>query len=226
MSIITLFFNMKKIFGLSLIEALLTLSIFSIISLSIMINSMETKKKENFINFANTISELLSAIDKRLIIDEIQENNIQEQFSDSNFGTNINLAFASRDHECGDKIDGWQPKNGNKILLLPCNMWTKRIPYNFKIDTEFLIEDERLYGVFFIFKPSKKEILKESSIMINLYNLLSKKVNANMIGTQSYSLIDENGISLNKIECLNLKENCYIKASFNITPMFILQNKI
>lgn len=216
---------MKKILGLSLIESLLSLSIISIISLSIMVNSMEEKKKENFKNFAASISLLLSAVDKRLIIDEMQENHIQEHFISENFGDNIKLAFTSKDHECGDN-EGWVPKNGTKLLLLPCHMWEKKVPYNFLIDTRFLIEEENLYSISFIFKPDKKQIIKDSSIMINLYNLLSKKVNANMVGTQSYSLIDEDGEILTKIKCLEQKEYCYIKSSFSITPMFILKNKI
>lgn len=59
---------------------------------------------------------------------------------------------------------------------------------------------------------------------IQIQNLLSKEVNANMLGTQSYSLITSSGYSIGKMECLKIKDNCRLKAEFKVTPMFILSN--
>lgn len=217
---------MKKYLGMSLIEALLSLTVLSAMALGVIQWTAEKKEKELMESFANDINGLLSAVDKRLIIDGLSENNLKEQLDKEEFGQSINLAFVSKDNDCGNKNDGWTPKHGENLLLLPCDMWKNKIPYNFDIKSEVIVENEIVNSVSFILSLNKKNLDRNKSLIIQISNLLSKTVNANMVGTQSYSLIDEEGNRYNKMECLKATDKCFIKAEFKVTPMFILTNDI
>lgn len=217
---------MKKYLGMSLIETLLSLTILSAMALGVIQWAAEKKEKELMESFANDINSLLSAVDKRLIIDGLNENNLREQLDNENFGQSINLAFVSRDNNCGNKNDGWIPQHGENLLLLPCNMWKNKIPYKFNIKSEVVVENQFVYAVSFTLSLNKKNLDRNKSLIIQISNLLSKTVNANMVGTQSYSLIDEEGNRYNKMECLKASDKCFIKAEFKVTPMFILKNDI
>lgn len=211
----------KKQYGMSLIEVLLSLTVLSIVSLGFIQWAAEQKEKELQANFSKEISGLLSAVDKRLIIDGLSENDLLTQLDDDKF---IQKAFISKDQECGNKNDGWNPKNGENLMLLPCNMWKQKIPYGFDIEPSVISSNDKVRSVSFVFSLSKKELDRDKSIFIQIQNLLSKEVNANMLGTQSYSLITSSGDSIGKMECLKIKDNCRLKAEFKVTPMFILSN--
>jgi hypothetical protein len=217
---------MKKNLGMSLIEALLSLSILSIIALSAIQWAAEKQEKEFMLSFSKDLNGLLAAVDKRLVIDGLNENNLEEQLNSEDFGQSINLAFVSKDHNCGNKNDGWKPINGENFLLLPCDMWNKKVPFGFNIKSNVVYEKSTVYEVSFILSISKKNLERNKSLLIQIHNILSKNVNANMVGTQSYSLIDEEGNRYNKIECLKASDKCFIKAEFKVTPMFILKNDI
>ncbi len=213
---------MNRSIGMSLIEVLFSLTILSIISLGVIQWAAENKEKELIQIFSNDINALLSSFDKRLIIDSFSPNNIEKQLDHDKFSDVIKDTFVSRDHDCGNKSSGWEPLNGENLILLPCDMWKSKVPYGFQITSDVKIENERVNSVTLVLSLSKKNLERNPSLIIHIGNELLKKVNTNMIGTQSYSLIDSNGDRINKMECLKLSYECSIKAEFKVTPMFIL----
>lgn len=213
---------MIKNLGLSLIEALLSITVLCIVSLGFMQYLSEAKEKELQELFAQNIVALLSAVDKRVTIDVLDENNLKEQLTASNFGTAIKQSFISSDQECGDKEHGWQPKNGENILLLPCDLWKSKVPYGFKVDPIIKEKSGKITSVSFIFSLPSQTYSTDKSLMVKLYTLLQSQVNTNMLGTQSYTLIDGDNRRLNKMECVRNVLNCKLKAEFKVTPMFIL----
>lgn len=211
----------NRIKGFSILESMLSVSIIMIISAGIIYWVVERQKTENAVIMGQDIVKVISAIDKRINIDGLNSNNFKNGKNWNNSEDVINMLkneFITKESSCG-KTNGWEPQSEDDkdLKLLPCNFWNK-IPYN--LEARSFIEEDGIGYInkFYLVLNSKNTKIFEDDFRFYNKAILTARANdsANITGTHMYYFANKNNVS-NKItnsQCLNLKEECVIVASF------------
>lgn len=221
----TLNFMKHKYSGLSLIESMLSLTILTIVSLSLIQWYSNIKEKELNKKFADEISLILYATDRRLFIDQFKDNDFSQQIYNGS-KIDLNSTFISFDNNCGES-DGWKPNGYSDISLISCGMWENKVPYNLNIDVKIKKKKDYITKVYYDYSfKEEKQYEKFKGLLIEL----NKNIKNNMVPLHSGSIssyfIDSENNRINLIECSKLKFNCKLRTEFKSSPALLLEDEL
>ena len=149
-------------------------------------------------NINKQINILFDAIDKRLNIDNLNENKLLKNLND-----NLENSFNSGNYSCNSKTS-WKPIYSKSISLLGCNDLYELKKYN---DLDYkpylIVKDNKVKEFFIIFKGYEKTDLSELFLDLYYKNKNNTKLTVNLIKE----------INIEPKECLNLAEQCQLKVS-------------
>lgn len=206
--------------GFTLIETLLSLSILTLISISIIQFISTIKEKELNNQFANEIMAILFATDRRLFIDQFNENNFKEQI-ESKFPDNIKKAFISKDHSCG-KEEGWVPLSYKDVTLIPCNLWNLKLPYGLNMDIKIKEKNNYITKVHYDYSfKDFNNYNKSKGILLKLNSKIKNNLSILHAGNINSYFINTDNQKISKIECARLKEHCILRTEFKSNPRFL-----
>ena len=215
--------NFNKKLGVTLIEALLGLSIISTVSIYGGIEYKEYLEKEKVYKMALKLESVLSAFDQRFYIDGYDASNWGSGLS---FNTNdlvsslINKELISTFNKSCGVAGGWNPLSEDKreSALVSCEMISfNNLDLNESI--EIYIDDNNFmesisYYVGVSELPTDKNFDDKFSSLINILPILKQKSESNISGLKDYFYVNEDNIT-KKIgfkECMSAKNKCLIAS--------------
>lgn len=177
---------------------LITLAVVILIFLQIGLLFHSAFKLNAINNINKDINILFNVVDKRLNIDNLNENELLKNLND-----NIENSFNSGTYSCDSKTS-WQPIYGKNISLIGCNDLHELKKYNdLEYEPHLIFKDNKVKEFFIIFKGYEKIDLSE--LFLNLYykNKNNKKLTVNLIKE----------INIDPKECSSLGYECQLKIS-------------
>lgn len=221
----------KKKIGVTLVEALMVVSIGTI-SMSTIISMMsESKENEEVMLLSNQMSQILEGIDRRIAIDRfdishwpaIKDYNTTSQVSE--FLNKELIAFEAIN--CG-QADGWKPQiedaaedlYRNKLKLVPCGIWKNKIMFNLEAELHIQNTGSFLTKVYTILSFKDEDdflngflLAKRSMVKARL-----KSVNKET-GTHNYKFVDKSApypelTELSTRDCMDKAIDCGIYLGF------------
>lgn len=220
--------NNKK--GLTLIETIAYMSLFSLISLSAFELKVNYQNKIEKETFSNNVSDLMEGIDKRLSIDGFNSNLWNtKQWSNSKDVADILINEELRPSSSYSKFSvlmnkegctgEWIPQNllDEKSNLVQCNMWKSKIPLDLEVEAK-MIEDGSGYiekfEMLFSFK-NEKDFTDNFILLRDSYKDLKNNKTEGLSGNFEYFFVNSSNNEIGISECLSIKEDCLFKTVFD-----------
>ncbi len=221
---------MKKINGLTLIETLAYLSIFSGAFAGVYKIKQDYNKTIEKETFTNNVEDLMFGIDQRISIDGFEatlwnEQNWTDREEISELLVNKQLRPSSNYSKFSTimKKNGcegeWEPQNdlNEKSNLVQCNMWKNKIPLDLEAKGE-LKKDVNgfIKSVEFTFNFKDDMDFEENIISLRRsYSKLKEKEDKGISGKFHYNFIDQSNNDISIGKCIELKSDCHFKAVFD-----------
>ncbi|CAH7412519.1 hypothetical protein VCHA53O466_50272 [Vibrio chagasii] len=210
--------------GFMLIEALLASALIGAVVLGKVQLDAREDAKINKQNFGREISELLTAFDRRILLDGLlMEANGEWEASESDtynsVGWLMEELIARENPDCGQS-SGWSPSNSqnSEVALISCNHLNKNgLPFGLTMSTERfgLDNDPRLFKEWSVVLKPNDAASFEPNVLFTILESAKRHSTTRVMGVHRYRLIDyRSGIELKPSDCIAVGENCAIKATF------------
>lgn len=234
--------KLNKIKGFTLIEVLVYISIFSIFSLILFMQNKRVGEDVKDISIVNDISSLVNAIDRRVFIEGLQEENWTEtEWDKNNFRDFLKKELITAENtQCGVE-GGWSPRYNedisdslskelgdyNGILtktlgskLIPCTFWNSYPLKNFQPSLKVNISDDFVKSFVFNISFSDNESWFESLVTMRKLesSINNKKINTSMLSVEFKPKV--NSVNTTMENCLSNKSSCSYDIVMNTNSVF------
>ncbi|WP_274878773.1 type II secretion system protein [Vibrio harveyi] len=206
--------------GMTLIESLIALSIVGTASAAFISTQLEDNQVKQQKIVANNLIDIIHAFDQRIVVDGYDATN----FNTKNFSNTEAVKQFLREElnsvSSGCASAKWNPLNPTdaKMKALPCELWEKA-PYKANLEASISEDSANMVDGFTLDLTfnSDEELIENFKSLNNIRKEAVAGHKREIAGEHYYTFFNRNTgeEDLAVMECLNLKSQCGLRASFN-----------
>ena len=208
---------MKKINGLTIIEALLIITISSSIGIAIVNVNNENQKLNQHKIYANNLNELLNGFDQKFDINGYKTTEWNDlKWDNKTINNLVQKELQGINSICGKGT--WIPKNGeNSLKLVKCNLFYKS-KYDINMNVYMHESSGNITNVILDLNLKTIESFKKNYKTIeSIINILKTKISQKSSGNVEIKKINETtNTIISGSECRTLKNNCVYRINFDL----------
>ncbi|EIV8508212.1 type II secretion system protein [Vibrio parahaemolyticus] len=211
--------NFKKK-GMTLFESMIALTITGAASVAFIGTQIENNENNYQKTVANNLNDIIKAFDQRLVVDGYDATNFPSNtFSNAEEVKQfLNEQLNSVSSGCSSAL--WNPLNPSdaKMKALPCDLW-KKTPYAATLQASISQDAANMVDGFSLDLTfdTDEELVEHFQQLNRIRKYANAGVKQEVSGEHHYTFFNKstNEEDLTGIECLDLKSQCGLRASFN-----------
>ncbi len=211
--------NKKK--GITLIESILSASVFSTIAMGVINFTQKEEEKLQINKLAEDLTSVVTAIDTRLSIDGYNAQLWNKtEWNDDEVPDEL-FSKELRPTDLSTCEGDWTPRLSSEsdTELLSCNLWKNKIPFKLKAKAEITPDTLGFIDRFnlVLYFEDRDDFEKHYSALRKTATLIKGKQKKETAGNHFFEFValDDTNTPLNFRSCSIAKEKCAFKASFN-----------